>query len=217
MSVLLEFSINGEDFPFGQALAFPSGIQLELEQIVPTGNQLLPFIWADGSEDELDEFEQSSRSGRQVAELILLDRLANARLYEITWRAHSESLIDAFVAADGTIFECRRLEGVWHFTVRFSDHESVTGFHNFLTERDIAIHMDKITSLTESERGGYVFGLTPEQREVLVEAVVRGHFLVPRETDLEDIAELLDISPQAASERIRRGTDAILRKVLLGD
>lgn len=56
----------------------------------------------------------------------------------------------------------------------------------------------------------------PEQREALILAVERGYFAVPRETKLEEIAEELGITRQAASERVRRGAETVLRKSLIG-
>jgi predicted DNA binding protein len=47
-------------------------------------------------------------------------------------------------------------------------------------------------------------------------AVERGYFDVPRKTTLEELADELDISRQALSEHVRRGTEKILRRALLG-
>lgn len=47
-------------------------------------------------------------------------------------------------------------------------------------------------------------------------AVEKGYFSVPRETKLDEIAEALGIIRQAASERIRRAAETVLRKSLIG-
>jgi len=65
-------------------------------------------------------------------------------------------------------------------------------------------------------RTEYGFGLTPEQRETLLMAVEKGYFSVPRETKLAEIAEVVGITQQAASERVRRGAETVLRKSLIG-
>ena len=41
-------------------------------------------------------------------------------------------------------------------------------------------------------------------------AVDMGYFSVPREAATEDLAERLDVSHQAVSERLRRGTKALV-------
>jgi predicted DNA binding protein len=47
-------------------------------------------------------------------------------------------------------------------------------------------------------------------------AIEDGYFSVPRETKLEEIAEVVGITQQAASERVRRGAETVLRKALTG-
>ena len=47
-------------------------------------------------------------------------------------------------------------------------------------------------------------------------AVEEGYFSVPRGTTLEEIAEEAGITRQAASERVRRGAETVLRKSLIG-
>lgn len=47
-------------------------------------------------------------------------------------------------------------------------------------------------------------------------AVEEGYFSVPRGTKLDEIADQLGITKQAASERVRRGTETVLRKSLIG-
>lgn len=215
MSVIVEFTLPAEAFTLGVVLGTGPAVTIELERIVPTGDLLVPFFWADADEADLDAFERAIRGRPEVASLTSLDRLDGARLYEVEWAPHDESLIEGLHQAAGTIFEGRTAGDRWRFVVRFPDHAGVTTFHNFLTDTGIAVHIDRIVSLTASERGGYVFDLTPEQREVLVRAVEGGYFQVPRGTDLETLAHELGITRQAASERLRRGADAVLRKVLL--
>jgi predicted DNA binding protein len=69
--------------------------------------------------------------------------------------------------------------------------------------------------LTEEIEHGYRFGLSQEQREALVLALRRGYFETPSEVGLDELAEELDITRQALSNRIRRGNRNVLRKVLL--
>nr|WP_256487766.1 MULTISPECIES: helix-turn-helix domain-containing protein [unclassified Haladaptatus] len=56
--------------------------------------------------------------------------------------------------------------------------------------------------------------MTDEQREALATAFASGYFRVPRETSLSELAETLDISPQAASGRLRRGLERMLGATL---
>lgn len=58
------------------------------------------------------------------------------------------------------------------------------------------------------------FGLTPTQREALTTALEQGYFEIPRKTTLSEIADQLDISDQAVSERMRRGEKLVFERIL---
>jgi predicted DNA binding protein len=58
------------------------------------------------------------------------------------------------------------------------------------------------------------YGLTAPQRQALLLAVEHGYYDVPRNGTLTDIAGELDISEQAASQRLRRGTRSLLRSTI---
>jgi len=81
-SVILEFSIPASEFQLGEALS-GSSVQLELERIVPTGNTIMPFVWATG--DDHDRFAETVRSHPNVRELLALDRVGDSGLYRIEW------------------------------------------------------------------------------------------------------------------------------------
>jgi predicted DNA binding protein len=59
------------------------------------------------------------------------------------------------------------------------------------------------------------YGLTDQQYDALTAACEAGYFAVPRETDLDELSDDLGISHQALSERIRRGTEALVTETLL--
>jgi predicted DNA binding protein len=59
------------------------------------------------------------------------------------------------------------------------------------------------------------YGLTAPQRQALLLAAEYGYYDVPRNGTLTDIAGELDISEQAASQRLRRGTRALLESTIL--
>jgi predicted DNA binding protein len=72
---------------------------------------------------------------------------------------------------------------------------------------------ENIWELERQPSGRY--GLTDEQYEALVEAYQRGYFEVPLGITLAELAEELGVSHQALSERVRRGTGALVDDTLL--
>ena len=212
MSVILEFTIDSEDFQLGEVLSGTPSIHLELERIVPTGPMIMPFIWATG--DSHDAFETQVQAHPAVKELLALDTVSDSALYRIEWQGEPTDLIEGIAAADAVVLEARG-NATWTFRLRFPDHDKLSLFHNFILEHGISIHIDRTYTLSETTERGHRFDLSQEQREALVLATRRGYFATPREVGLDALAEELGISEQAVSNRIRRGNEKILRQVLL--
>lgn len=211
MSVILEFTVDGDQFSLGRVLSGPPDMQLELERIIPTGPAVLPFVWATGK--AFDAFEEKVRDSPLVRGLIELDRVDDSALYRIEWEDPGDDLIAGIAAADATVLEARGDDG-WQFRLRFPDHEGLSSFYDYCTENDISIHVERTYTLSAEAGRRRRFDLSREQREALVLALRRGYFATPSEATLEELAAELDISPQALSNRIRRGTEQVLEKAL---
>ena len=215
MSVVADFTISGDTFELGRLLTFDAGANIELERLVPTGNEVMPYFWVEMPDGDFEAFERAVRADPLVRGLNALDRVGDETLYAIEWERIPESLIQGIVQTRGAILEGRGAAGHWRFMIRFPDHGRLTEFDEFLTEHDIDIQVDRIYTQTEDDQREYAYDLTDEQREALASAVRRGYFEVPRGATLSDLAEELGITRQAASERVRRGANAVLRGVLM--
>lgn len=213
MSVVLEFTIESEQFSLGQVLAGAPPMQIELERIVPTGNTVMPFMWVTGT--DFEAFETKVASHRYVDDFVAIDTVENSTLYRGVWRDNHDGLIQGIEAADGTILEGYTTDGRWEFRLRLPDHEALSQFHTYCTERDIAIHVVRTYTLTERTESVNQFGLSEEQREALVLGLQAGYFDTPSQASLDELADELGISQQAVSNRIRRGTKQVLKESLL--
>lgn len=212
MSVILEFSVAAEEFLLGTVLSGPPKMQIELERIVPTGSMVMPFVWVTG--DDHAAFEENVRDSPFVAELLTLDRVEDNVLYRITWKDAPSSLIEGITESEATVLEARG-DGRWLFRLRFTDHDRLSQFHDFCVGNDITIHVERTYTFSEETDRRRRFDLSQEQREALVLALRQGYFATPSEASLDELASELGISRQALSNRIRRGNEKVLGKVLL--
>ncbi|KTG30502.1 helix-turn-helix domain-containing protein [Haloferax profundi] len=212
MAVVAELTISSEDFDLGRVTSIAGGMHIELERVVPTGDDIMPFFWAKGS--NFEQFERAVRENRIVEELQAVAKVGDRVLYHVYWGETVSSLTTILTESEATILEAHG-NTPWSFRLRFNDHAGLTEFHNLCQEEGIDFHVERIYTLVEEETGVYTFDITPQQQEALVTAVSEGYFEVPRRTTLKEVSGQLGISPQAASERIRRGADTVLRKVLL--
>ena len=213
MTVIIEFTIASDSFPFGQSTSGDPSVRVQLERLVPIGEDRIPFLWATGQ--EFKQFEQHLRNSDIIKDVEVVTRVGDSVLYYTEWYTDKETFLNGVSDTNGTIMEAHG-DGDWSFTVRFRDHADLTRFHQYYQEHDFPVHIDRVYAPDEESQTEYGFGLTPEQRETLIMAVEKGYFSVPRETKLEEIAEAVEITQQAASERVRRGAETVLRKSLIG-
>ena len=214
MSIILEFTINNEDFPFGQVLSGAHGaMHFELDRIVPIGDMMMPFIWATG--DDHESFVKRLRADQTVQAIHELDRIDDTRLYRIEWAEVPTSLIIDIAQTDAVVLEARG-NVHWGFRLRFPNHDKLSAFHTSIIEHEIPIHIERTYTLTEDTERGLLLGLTQDQREALILAFQRGYFETPSEVTLGELAIELGITKQALSTRIRRGNQKVLRRILLG-
>ncbi|SFR52568.1 helix-turn-helix domain-containing protein [Halogeometricum limi] len=212
MAVVAHFLIDAESFDLGRVTQVASGVHIELERVVPTTGSVMPFFWASGT--DFETFERSVREDKLVEELNALTRIGDKVLYHVIWGETASSLTEIIAASDATILEASG-NHQWSFRIRFQDHRGLRDFHNSCREYGIDFHVERIYTLEEEYDSKYNFDVTPEQLEALVSAVEGGYFEVPRGVTLTEVAEDLGISQQAASERVRRAADTVLRRVLL--
>ncbi|WP_290815379.1 helix-turn-helix domain-containing protein [Halovivax sp.] len=212
MSVILEFTIENDEFTLGEVLSGSPPMHIDLERIVPTGNSVVPFLWVTG--DEFEAFERTVTAHEFVDEILALDKMEDSTLYRVRWHGRHNDLIQGITEADGTILE-GHADDRWYFRLRFPDHDALSRFHNFCTDLGITIHI--VRTYTETDRTESVkqFGLSQEQREALVVGLRRGYFDTPSQASLDELADELGISQQATSNRIRRGTKQVLSEALL--
>ena len=213
MTVIVEFTLPAESFSFGRSTSGDPNVLVEIERLVPVGDDRIPFLWATG--EEFDRFERHLRDSEITERVELLTRVGDSALYSVEWREGKEAFLNGIVDAGGAIVEGSG-DTTWSFTVRFSDHSDLKRFHQFYRAHGYPLDVERIHAPDEATEAESGTGLSPAQHDALRLAIEQGYFSVPRGTTLEEIAEELGISRQAVSERVRRGTESVLRHSLAG-
>ncbi|WP_435359442.1 bacterio-opsin activator domain-containing protein [Haloarchaeobius sp. DFWS5] len=214
MAIIAEVTIAPEAFPLGRvSLAEPS-VRVELERVVPTTDVTLPFIWVTGA--NLDAFERSVESLEEVDELTELARFDRSALYQVQWGPSVESFVTALAERGATVLTAEA-DGEWQFKLRFANHADLSQFSEWCRDNDYTIGLRRLHSLADATDSRSELGLTGEQHEALTLATTLGYFKVPKRATLADLAAELDISEQAAGERVRRAMDRLANAVVLTD
>ena len=211
MAVIAELAIEADQFLLGQIIAEHPGISVELERVVPADQRVMPYIWSYGS--DLEAFEDAMEDSPNVQSVSVLDRFEDRALYRIEWEDPAEQLIAGMADLDATILEAHS-DDEWTFRIRFADHRGLARFNRYCVDNGISFRLVRVSAMARQPPGEWDLELTRAQHEALQLALERGYFRVPREADYAELAEELDVSVQALSERIRRGVHAVLESVL---
>lgn len=206
MSVIVEFSVAAERFPLGEVFEdFPTA-RIDVEQLIPRGETLMPFFWIQGSDPEL--LEERLATDEYVQSVRVLDAFDDQALVRVEWALGIDGLVQAIIDHDAVILEAVGTADRWHFSLRLPDTRATTAFQQHCHTAGISLD---VTKVHHSGGPAQTHELTPSQREVLEVAFQNGYFAIPRETKLVDLAEALGISDQAVSERLRRSQAKLVR------
>lgn len=212
MSVVAELSLRAEEFPLGRTLAEFPDVSVEMEQLVPAGERVLPYVWGCGP--GLDEFVAAAEGNPNVRSITVLDRLDDRGLFRVVWGDPATELVDGLVETGATILEARGDEE-WTVRIRFADRSGLAQFNRYCETHDLDYSLQWVRTLGETPVANGGHDLTEPQAEALGLAVERGYFEIPRGVTFDELADELGVSVQAISERVRRGADKILRAELL--
>ncbi|WP_227353793.1 helix-turn-helix domain-containing protein [Haladaptatus salinisoli] len=166
------------------------------------------------SGDDFAAFEAGLDADQTVADWTVLAEIDGVNLYRVALSERGEEHVTYRNWAElGAVFMSAERSGDgWHVQMRFPNRESVQEYAAFCRERDLTFDLSCLYG-ADGERGdGY--GLTAVQRETLLAAIDAGYYSIPRETSAEELAERLGVSHQAVSERLRRGTETLIRSTV---
>ena len=211
MSVIAEFRIPPHDFKIGRILSIPGSGSIELERIVPIGNDTIPLFWYHDSPPEL--FLESLQQHPIVNDAVAVDEFEDRTLFRLDWDVSHDPLFRSIMATDGKVLHGRATQEYWELEIRFSGHADLTDFRDRCEAAAISLEVRSISSQSSVEDRAW-YGLTDRQREALSLAVERGYYDIPRECSTKDLARELDISDQAVTERLRRAIATLVDHTL---
>ncbi|MFC6977285.1 helix-turn-helix domain-containing protein [Halomicroarcula sp. GCM10025709] len=97
--------------------------------------------------------------------------------------------------------------------MRGPDHENLSAFRETLREAGISSTIIGVWNPHGPK--GDPYGLTGKQRKAVELAFTEGYFKVPRETNLTNLAETVDITRQSYSRRLNRGLHRVLATTVM--
>jgi len=212
MSVIVELSLPADAFELGRIFAAGSDVDVALETLVPLGRRPVPFFKLHSEQTEA--FERSIGGHPSVADLTRVDDGGDEALYALDRDIEQDRFFAALLATDAHLLEARGDAETWAFELRFDAHDDLSEFKRRCVDAGLPIEVECVYKPTDVDAGEW-YGLTNPQREALVSAVESGYYAIPRRTSTKELAERLDISDQAVTERLRRSIQTLATNTVL--
>ena len=212
MATLVRGTIPAEEFALHETLLELPEVEIECERIVQGGEDvILPLLWV--RQTDFDAFESVLERDSTVEKVERISEFDDEALYQMRWVDSVHLLLNFLMNGEATVLDAYGRNDRWHLRVLYPDREHFSRSYEFVEENGLTFDVESIRELEGEPAGRY--GMTDGQYRALVLAFDRGYFEVPRKADLEDLAEELDVSHQALSERLRRGTGALVEDTLI--
>lgn len=203
MSIIAEVRIQSPDLVLAETLRSVSDVRLDfVTEVAIDPERPYLVLWASGC--DLGAFESAMSADSTVESWELYNDLEAERLYRLQVSQQTGVVTyPAWVEIGVNLLEATWCEGWWHIRLRLPDRESIGDVREWCSDAGVDFELDGL--FTDDGPSGRDSVLTPEQREVLATAHELGYFEIPRQHTLAEVAEELDLSSQAVSERLRRG------------
>lgn len=212
---MVQFGIPAEEFALRATLPRVPDVVVKAERVVATdADHVMPFLWAAG--EELDAFEAALDQDPTVANEECISKHENGRFYQMHWVEDIKLLLHCLTYEESVVLNAEGHADYWHLRVLFPDGDTFTQVSQFCEERDFTFKIEKIHERTEPHNYGQ-FGLTQGQYETLLTALDRGYYEVPREVSVRELAEELDVSHPALSERLRRAHRTLITNTIASE
>lgn len=213
MSVVGDFTISAGAFALEHALATVPDISVEADRLASHGPQeVFPFLWATGG--DFQQFYRALEDDPSVTDVNICEESGEEVLYRLEWDDDFCELIQDVVDHHAAIMEATAHGAQWNLRLRFAEEEMLSEFQSHFRESSHRFDVNKLYHPTEPRQRA--FGLTSEQHAALVAAVEQGYYSIPRKASTNDVSDSLGISGNAASERIRRGCETLIKSTLMG-
>jgi predicted DNA binding protein len=212
MAVIAHLRIPADSFELGRILELDAGGTIELENMVPLGEKAVPFFSV--SDEVRESFEQNVENHPSVERIIEVTRHDGERLYSLDWNVARDVFFQGIVNLEGQLLDATGTVNTWEFEIRFPTHEALSEFQEYCSNAHIPLEIGRIYNPVRPGTGIW-YGVTKAQRETLVRAVEGGYYSIPRRMSTQDLADDLNISDQAVTERLRRAIETLTENTLI--
>jgi predicted DNA binding protein len=212
MATIARGTVPAEELALHHTLETLPDVEIECERIVLSGDDaVMPLLWIrDADREEIDAALEEDPS---VETEDCLSEFDDDYLYQMKWIDQVHLLLHMLTNAEASILDAYGHKDRWELRVLYPNRDHLSQTHSFAQEHGLTFDIVSFREMEGEPAGRY--GLTDGQYHSLVTAAKRGYYEIPRKSGIEELADELEVSHQALSEQLRRGTGALIEDTLL--
>jgi len=212
MGTLVTATVPADELALSETLAEVPEASFGCESVGDSGEEVaMPLLWAWGTDRE--EVEAALGDDPTVDDATLLANFDDEWLYWVEWVEEVALVVWMITNHRATLMAASTDGGEWALRILYPERDDLVRTAELCEDHGLTFDVRSIREMEGGASGRY--GLTDGQYQALTIACRRGYFSIPRECDLDDLANEMDISHQALSERLRRGIESLVRDALL--
>lgn len=213
MSTIATIRIPASEFALDEVLSRTPTLDVRpLRSVQIDGATLSPSLWFQ-SEDTAT-IEAGLRADPTASNHSRLFSSADGGVYRVDLRPTADEFMRLFSAPEVSVSGAFGHDGEWVFRALAASRDSLSELTTYWRRTGIDYDVERIVAC-EDVPSPTRFGLTDAQYHTLVTAFREGYYSVPRESDITAVSNMLGVSHQAASQRLRRGHEQLVQNTLV--
>jgi len=160
-----------------------------------------------------DRLDSAIKSDETTESAIALSQSKQRHLYQILWRTQIRIVLDVLLHTNGSLLWARGTDERWDLRFLFPEQESVSVICENWRNHGIDPSIQRVVGVS-GKLGFAEMELSQCQYDTLLTAYEMDYYDVPRAATIETVAEELQVSHQALSERLRRGHRNLIQATL---
>ena len=208
MSTITKIHYSHPDMALAHTIrSLPGGEVRVLPEVATDPEHNMYFIVFEGDLDQ--PIAEILAEDHTVEEAKLMSDYGDQLVYGIIFTDETKLIAPKVTEVGGMSLDARSFSDGWIERWQLPSREVLAEIWEYARDNSFTFDVLELHQISDRKHDdGY--GLTAEQHEALVTAFERGYFEEPRGISLVELADELDISPAAASGRLRRGLTRLI-------
>ncbi|SDJ61736.1 helix-turn-helix domain-containing protein [Natronorubrum texcoconense] len=215
MTTIAELTLSTDEFALAKTLHRLPDLTVRVESVVAEGpTRTMPLVWF--STDDPEDLEAALDADPTVDDFQCLLETADDGewFYRLQYGEDVSSVCGSVYANGGTVLDAQVADGQWTLRLLFPEREELSETVSAIENQGVRVDVRRMVEAGQDDDLETTAALTEPQQEAISEAYRQGYYDVPREISLEELADKLDISHQALSERLRRANRVLASEQL---